>query len=229
MRLYTGLTPTKMGRFQAKATGMTPDQTPNPPIPLAIAEGNPLVLSAMSEVFNRDARFSLVTTSATAEGFLGAVMRVPVSVGVIDWAVPMIGGQKLIEILRDQENAPRLIVYGEDPRGDAAKRAMQAGAAGFVDRRTTVERLIETCLAVHAGQMVFPFLDLRELQLDPIQQLTRREKALLDALSLGKTNKELARQLEISENTVKFHLTNLYEKLGVSNRTQAIAFFYQSR
>ena len=67
-------------------------QTPKPPIPVAIAEGNPLILSAMSEVFNRDPRFSLVTTSATAEGFLGAVMRVPVSVGVIDWAVPMIGG-----------------------------------------------------------------------------------------------------------------------------------------
>ena len=59
--------------------------------------------------------------------------------------------------------------------------------------------------------------------------LTDAEMEVLEGLAQGRTNKELARQLEISENTVKFHLTNLYEKLGVSNRTQAIAFFYRSR
>jgi two-component system, NarL family, nitrate/nitrite response regulator NarP len=199
------------------------------PIPIAIAEGNPLVLTALSEVFTRDRRFSLVTTAATAEGFLGAVMRVPVSIGIVDWAVPVMGAQKLIEILRDQPSAPRLIIYGENPRGEAPRRAIQAGAAGFVDRTAPVERLIDTCIAVHAGQMVFPFLDLRDLGLDPIHSLTRRERTLLEALALGQTNKELARHLTISENTVKFHLTNLYEKLGVTNRTQAIAFFYTQR
>jgi two-component system nitrate/nitrite response regulator NarP len=48
----------------------------------------------MSELFDRDPRFSLVATSATAEGFLGAVMRVPVTVAVIDWNLPALGGQK---------------------------------------------------------------------------------------------------------------------------------------
>ena len=77
--------------------------------------------------------------------------------------------------------------------------------------------------------MVFPFLDVRELQQDPIHQLSRRERVMLEALSKGLTNRELAKELDISINTVKFHLSNLFEKLSVRNRAQAIAFFYSSR
>lgn len=199
-----------------------------PAIDLSLADSNPLVLQALSELFERDNRFSLVATSSTAEGFLGAVIRVPVKVAVIDWMLPLLGGQKLIEVLRDQPGAPRIVVYGDDQR-DVARLAMMAGAAGFVARTAPTEQLMETCIAVAAGQMVFPFLDLRDLQSDPISQLTRRERALLEALSKGQSNKELARAFEISDNTVKFHLSNLYEKLGVKNRAQAISFYFSSR
>lgn len=199
------------------------------PIDLSLADGNPLVLTAMSELFDRDPRFSLVATSSTAEGFLGAVMRVPVAVAVIDWTLPALGGQKLIEVLRDQPGAPRIVVYGDGRGGEVARLAMIAGAAGFVGRNGPVEKLLDTCVAVAGGQMVFPFLDVRELQADPISQLTRRERALLEALSKGLTNKDLARDFDISANTVKFHLSNLFEKLGVRNRAQAIAFYYSSR
>lgn len=200
-----------------------------PAIALSLADGNPLVLTAMSELFDRDPRFSLVATSSTAEGFLGAVMRVPVAVAVIDWTLPALGGQKLIEVLRDQPDAPRIVVYGDDRNGETARLAMIAGAAGFVGRNGPVEKLLDTCLTVASGQMVFPFLDVRELQADPISQLTRRERTLLEALSKGLTNKDLARDFDISANTVKFHLSNLFEKLGVRNRAQAIAFYYSSR
>lgn len=198
-------------------------------VDLSLADGNPLVLSALSELFDRDPRFSLVATSSTAEGFLGAVMRVPVKVAVIDWNLPALGGQKLIEVLRDQPAAPRIVVYGDDRQGEVARLAMIAGAAGFVARNLPTEKLLDTCMAVAGGQMVFPFLDVRELQADPISQLTRRERALLESLSKGLTNKDLARDFNISANTVKFHLSNLFEKLGVKNRAQAIAFYYSSR
>ena len=71
------------------------------PINIMLADNNPLILSGMSDIFDRDPRFSLVATSATAEGFLGMVMRVPVEIGVIDWQLPVLGGAKLIEVLRD--------------------------------------------------------------------------------------------------------------------------------
>ncbi|WP_102106573.1 response regulator transcription factor [Oceaniglobus roseus] len=193
-----------------------------------LADANPLVLSAMSGIIDQDPRFSLVATSATAEGFLGTVMRVPVQIGIIDWNLPVLGGARLIEVLREQANAPRIVVYAEDT-GDLPRRVMTAGAAAFSPRSTQAEALLETCVEVAAGKMVFPFLDVRELQNDPIHQLSRKERVMLEALSKGLTNRELSRDLEISTNTVKFHLSNLYDKLGVKNRAQAIAFYYSSR
>ncbi len=197
-------------------------------IDIMLADSNPLVLSAMSEIFERDPRFSLVATSATAEGFLGTVMRVPVAIGVIDWNLPVLGGAKLIEVLREQENAPRLVVYG-DNSPDLPRLAMTAGAAAFAPRSGAAVGLLATCIDVADGKMVFPFLDVRDLQKDPIQQLSRRERGMLEALSKGLTNRELSRELGISTNTVKFHLSNLFEKLSVKNRAQAIAFYYSSR
>lgn len=198
-------------------------------VKIALGLGNPLVLSAMAEIFDRDPRFSLVTTSSSAEGFLGAVMRVSVEVGVIDWALPALGGQRLAEVLREQTQAPRIVVYGESAQGDLPRLAMVAGAAAFVGQNDPVERLLDVCLAAANGQMVFPFLDIRGLQSDPMQQLTRRERGLLEGLAKGQTNRELAQELAISENTVKFHLSNLFEKLGVNNRTKAIARYYAAK
>lgn len=197
-------------------------------IQVILADSNPLVLSAMSEVFQRDARFSLLATSATAEGFLATARRVPAQVGIIDWDLPEMGGARLMEMLRDQENPPRIIVYArESSQGHIS--AMGAGAAGFVARNGPVEALLETCVSVAAGRMVFPFLDVRELQRNPLHSLSRRETDMLAALARGMTNREMARELGISPNTVKFHLSNLYDKLSVKSRAQAIAFFYSQQ
>lgn len=204
------------------------DQANAGQVTLMLADSNPLMLTALAEIFEKDRRFSLVATGATAEGFLGMVMRMPVQVGVIDWNLPALGGARLIDVLRAQSNAPRLVVYAEDT-GDVPRKAMTAGAAGFVSRSESVDRLLETCLAVAKGKMVFPFLDVRSLKQDPIESLSPRERILLEALSKGLTNRELSKELIISENTVKFHLSNLFEKLSVKNRAQAIAFFYANR
>ena len=59
--------------------------------------------------------------------------------------------------------------------------------------------------------------------------LTKRERVILRSLADGSTNQELANNLLISINTVKFHLSNLYEKLGIKNRSQAISFYYSRR
>ncbi|GFE50827.1 DNA-binding response regulator [Roseobacter cerasinus] len=193
-----------------------------------LADGNPLVLTALSEIIERDPRFSLIATASTAEGFLGTVMRVPVQVGVIDWNLPVLGGAKLIEVLRDQATAPRIVVYADDT-GDLPRLSMTAGAAAFAARSSDPETLLETCVDVAAGKMVFPFLDVRDLNSDPIHTLSRKERAMLTALSKGLTNRELSTELGITVNTVKFHLSNLYDKLSVRNRAQAIAFYYSSR
>ncbi|MDB0033056.1 response regulator transcription factor, partial [Amylibacter sp.] len=112
---------------------------------------------------------------------------------------------------------------------DVSRRALAAGAAGFCNDEQTVDELLETAITVASGKMVFPFMDVRELQDDPLFMLTKRERMILQLLADGSSNKELADSMTISINTVKFHLSNLYEKLGIKNRSQAISFFYSRR
>lgn len=93
-----------------------------PPVDIALGDGNPLMLAALSDFIDRDKGFSLVATAATAEGFLAAVTRVPVQVGLIDWTLPVMGGERLLDTLRLRPAPPRLIVYGapEEPESCAA-------------------------------------------------------------------------------------------------------------
>jgi len=202
--------------------------TDQAPIDIALGDGNPLMLAALSDFIDRDKDFSLVATAATAEGFLAAVTRVPVQVGLIEWTLPAMGGERLLDTLRLRPSPPRMIVYGAPEEPEILRRAMAAGAAGFSPRHQSPEQLLVMARAVAKGQMMFPFLDVRELTRDPAGALTARERILLAALARGLDNKSLARELDISVNTVKFHLRNLYEKLNLSSRAQAIAFYYSS-
>jgi two-component system nitrate/nitrite response regulator NarP len=195
-------------------------------IDIALGQSNPLMLQALAETVERDRRFSLVVTAKTAEGFLESVLRVPVPVGVIDWALPQLGAERLLEILRETHGSPRIVVSGPATDPDIARRAMAAGAAAFCTHETGGEQLLDIAADVGKGRMVFPYLDVRQLKSDPKEQLTARERAMLAALARGRSNTELAQDLGISINTVKFHLRNLYEKLGFKNRAQAIAFYY---
>ncbi len=199
------------------------------PIDLILCDSSPLVLSAMSETFEQDSRFSLVATSSTSEGFLATILRIEVQLCIIDWNIRDLSAEKLINLLRSQSIPPRTIIYGEGSDPDIARQAMGAGAAAFVSRSAPIETLIQTCLDVAAGKMVFPFLDIRDLRNDPINTLSRKEKVIIEALSEGLTNKQLSARLQISANTVKFHISNIFDKLNVKNRAQAIAHYYKSK
>ena len=198
------------------------------PHSVILADPNTLMLQALSELFERDRRFTLVATSKTAEGFLETCLRVPVALGIVEWAIPQLGAERLLAILRDRPNAPRIIVYSASNDPDVPRRAMAAGAAAFCTREAQHEQLRDIATAVAHGRMVFPFMDVRALKRDPRESLTEREKTIIAALARGRTNTELAAELGISINTVKFHLRNLYDKLGLKNRSQAIAFYYSS-
>lgn len=191
-----------------------------------VADPNTIMLQALSDLFERDKRFTLVATSKTAEGFLESCLRVPVDIGIVDWTIPQLGAERLLGILRDRPDAPRVIVYSGSGDPDVPRRAMAAGAAAFLTRDAPEQQLLDVAATVAAGRMVFPYMDVRGLKRDPRDSLTEREKTLLAALAKGRTNTELAAELDISINTVKFHLRNLYEKLGLNNRSQAIAFYY---
>jgi DNA-binding NarL/FixJ family response regulator len=197
-------------------------------VDVAVADGSPLMLAALSEFFDRNREFSLIATTATAEAFLETVQRVPVDVAVIDWQLPKLGGEQVIRTLKSLGSVVKVVVYGALEAPDVVRRAMAAGAAGFCPSSNSPEELLEVVRGVARGQMLFPYFDIRDLHRDPVNELTDRERALLVALSRGLSNKALGAEFGISVNTVKFHLKNLFEKLSIANRAEAIAFYYSS-
>lgn len=192
-------------------------------IDIAIADKSPIVQSGLRALFEKDGRFRVVAVAADGERFVDAVNRLSFDIGIIGWEMPYLSGGALLQKLRGREDAPRIIVYTGSPDMDVPRQAMALGAAGFCHKSDPPERLIETVLAVARGRMAFPYVDVRMLELNPLAGLTDREREILAALSEGMTNQQLAGALHISLNTVKFHLKNLYGKLGVDNRAQAVA------
>lgn len=197
------------------------------PIELAVCDKTPLVLTGLQAVLRDDARFNLVVSASDGERFMTALERIGFDFGVIGWEMPYMGGAEVLTSLRSLPRSPRIVVYSGTADAAAPREAMRLGAAAFVGKSETPARLIEVILAVADGQMVFPFTDLRALWDDPLAHLTPRERALLDALGSGKTNVELARTLDVSVNTIKFHLRNLFEKLGVRSRAQAVELLHR--
>jgi DNA-binding NarL/FixJ family response regulator len=102
---------------------------------------------------------------------------------------------------------------------------VRLGAWGFISKSDEPAILVEAIASVARGRMSLPYIDLQTLTSDPLGELTARERELLVALANGWTNLQIASRTGISRNTVKYHLKNLYDKLGVSNRAMAVALY----
>jgi two-component system nitrate/nitrite response regulator NarP len=192
------------------------------PVLVVLADRNPIVLSGLERIFSEDARFRVVALAADGERFVEAVDRLSFQIGVIGWSMPYLDGRGVLQALRDRTEAPRIVIYADDPSPDLPGHAMALGAAGFCYNSAPPGELLDTVAAVADGRMVFPYIDVRTLDTDPFVMLTRRERELLALLRAGRPAANIAADLGISVNTVKFHLKNLYGKLGVHNRTQAV-------
>lgn len=198
-------------------------------IDVVLCDKNPLILSGLSQLLSEDSRFNLVATASDGERFMDAVNRFNFQVGVIGWEMPFMNGMSVLKALSGIEAPPRVVIYTGAASPHVVRQSMQLGAAAFCSKSDAPDKLLDILLAVADGRMVFPFMDLRRRESDPLESLTVREHELLASLSRGLSNAQIASELDISLNTVKFHLKNLYEKLEVGNRAQAVACFLKTR
>jgi len=113
---------------------------------------------------------------------------------------------------------------------DSLRAAIEAGADGFVLKTESPQHTIIAVRQIAEGQLVFPQAARRWLGMAPddTSALTEREEEILKLLAEGLSNAQIGARLHLSENTIKFHLRNIYAKLGVSNRTEA-ALKYRGR
>lgn len=134
---------------------------------------------------------------------------------------------RLLQWVRSKRSGIRVIVRLPALRAALVRDAMQGGAWGCITEDDPPEALVAVLSSVAQGRVSFPYVDFSALRADPFEQLTRREREVLKALAQGWSNTQISSRLGISENTVKYHLKLIYDKLGVPNRATAVAQFLQ--
>jgi DNA-binding NarL/FixJ family response regulator len=199
------------------------------PVRTALVEPNPLIVAALTGLFERDARFQLTATLTRGSELIDAARRQEVSLAVVSWRLADGGAAELLREIKARELALRVIIFASDRDLDLVRRAVRLGAHGYCYQFDDPSILFETLHTVARGRICIPDIDVTRLNDTPLAQLTVRERELLDMLSRGWTNLQVANRTGISENTVKYHLKNLYDKLDVRNRAMAVALYTRER
>jgi len=197
-------------------------------IRVGMADKSPLIQAALRHLIDHDNRFTLVHVSSSGEEFLQNTAKKRIDVGVIGWIIGPGDGRLILDQLMLLDKPPRIVVYTGHHSEAVPAHVMAHGGAAFVSKSEQPAFLLDTIEAVASGRMVFPYIDVRKIYDNPLATLTRRELEVLSKLAGGRTNKQIARDMEVSLNTIKFHVRNLYQKLGVNSRSQAIALYLKT-
>ncbi len=194
-------------------------------IDVAIADQNPVVRAGLEALILKDGRFGIAGVYATGTALIEALKRGGVAIAIAGWALPDMQGCDVLDSVKREKSATRIIIYTGERGQDVLRHAIKGGAWGFVSKMEEPTVLLEAVVAVSRGRLSLPYVDIDLLNHDPLEGLTARERELLAALANGWTNLQIAARTGITRNTVKYHLKNLYDKLGVTNRAMAVALF----
>jgi len=148
--------------------------------------------------------------------------RLKPDVVVLDLRMHGMSGLETLRALREEFKGVRVLVFSNYAKGEEIYQAMKAGAAGFVLKEMPLDRLLEAIRVVHRGEQYMPPEVAVRVGERMLAQLSPRELDVLQLLARGLSNKEIGAHLGVVEGTVKIHVANIFGKLGVSDRTQAL-------
>lgn len=201
-------------------------------IRVVLVDDHPIVLQGLEHLFGRQPDLEVAACCATVADGLTAARTVRPDVIVLDLRMPDGGGLAFLDALSSEQLGARTVVLTAAISDDEVGQALQKGAAGLVLKESAPEQLIECVRRVHAGERwIDPGATNRLLQTvsppDTAAQgraasLTGREREVVRMIASGLRNRDIGERLSISENTVKVHLHNIYEKLGVEGRMELL-------
>ncbi|MCB1519423.1 MAG: response regulator transcription factor [Hyphomicrobiaceae bacterium] len=195
---------------------------------VVVADKNAVVRAGLLDYLSRDGRFDVVTAVDSGSALIELCDAHRPLIAVCGWSLLDMTAGDALAIIRRRQLPTRLVIYAAEDSADLLRQAARGGAWGYVSRNDDPDVLLETLSTVSRGRLSLPYVDIERLTSDPIEQLTKRERELLGALAQGWTNLQIGARFGISGNTVKYHLKNLYDKLGVKNRAMAVALFMSS-
>ena len=201
-------------------------------IRLLIVDDHPVVRDGLAAILGTQADFAVVGEASSGDEALAQFARLKPDVVLLDLEMPGMDGIAVLQRLRQTHPQVRAVVFTAFDTDDRILGALQAGAKGYLLKGAPRTELFNAIRVVHnGGSLLQPVVASRLLEQlaspELTEELTPREQVVLALLAQGKQNKEIAGQLEITERTVKFHLTAIYGKLGAGNRTEAVTIALQ--
>lgn len=188
---------------------------------ILIADDHALVSETIAAYLEQAGLENIVTVQNLDEALSVAATVDALELVLLDWRMPgMEGLQGLSRMKELVANTPVAMMSGlASP--EIAQEALSLGAAGFVPKTLGAKSLVSTIRLIMSGETYVPFDFMTEAGRETTPNLTRREAEVLRCVCAGKPNKQIARELDLKEVTVKLHVKTMCRKLGASNRTQA--------
>lgn len=199
-------------------------------IRVLLVDDHPVVRAGLRAMFEEFENITMVAEAADGGAALAEVARFaeqghPLDAVVMDLQMKPVGGIIATRSITEQFRTPVLVLTTFDTQSDIVA-AVEAGALGYLLKDAPPEQVQAAVVATAEGRRTLS-PDIAATLMDrmhrPVITLSQRETEILTLLATGATNREMAQRLFISESTVKTHLVHIYSKLGVDNRTAAVA------
>ncbi len=213
------------------ASQSTPPALPAGRIRILVADDHAVIRAGMRRLLESYPDFEVVGEAADGLEALAEAQDLGPQVILMDMRMPGMNGLEALRQLRASHPDVRILMLSAYEQDEDVLASLKAGASGYVLKDMAPDELAQAIRAVAQGEtLLAPGLTgklvdrlERPPQADSASLLTAREAEVLRALASGLRNKEIARQLSVSERTVTFHLAHIYQKLGVTSRTEALS------
>lgn len=193
-------------------------------IRVLIADDHAVVREGLAALIGRQGDMQVVGEAGDGREAVDLWREHRPHVALIDLQMPGMSGVEVIEEVRREHPSARFVILTTYDTDESVYQCVKAGAKGFVLKDAPREALLDSVRRVHAGETVLPGAAAARLaERVSGEALTGREQDVLVRLSAGRSNKEIAGDLSISETTVKSHLKSIFSKLNVLSRTEAVA------
>jgi two-component system, NarL family, response regulator len=203
------------------------DGTPFRPqkvLTVLIADDHPCVREGLAAIINRRPDMRVVAEASSGFEAVEAFLTHHPDVALLDLRMPGMDGVEAVSAICRKDAGARLAILTTYHSEEDIYRALRAGAQGYVLKGAPAEELVGCIRAVGENRTwIPPDVGAQLAKRVSVPELTRREIEVLQILATGKSNKEIAAALDITESTVKVHVTHVLEKLSASGRTEAIS------
>src|SRR4029078_6376623 len=196
---------------------------PAPPAGCLLVDDHALLRTGVANIINQEPDLRVVAEAGDGVEAIAAYEQHHPDVTLLDLRLPVMEGVEVVRQIRARDPRAVVIVLTTYDTDDEISRALKAGAKAYVLKDIAADALVGCIHDVLAGKTYLAPAAAAKLARGRTRvQLTPRELATLRLLAEGKSNKEIANSLGIAERTVKTHLGHLFEKLGVTSRTEAV-------